>query len=339
MSGLVLNSEQERDLLNCVTDGGEVFDVVFVGGGVGALSGAIYASRDGLKTLVLEGTMVSSTDSPGGALLLTSEIENFPGFPKGAGYDLIQTIREQALSFGADIREERVADIEFTHEKGKCHLISTQDGNVYAARTIILTMGAQARLLPVEGVEKFLGNGVSTCGTCDAFMFKDRKVVLVGGGDTACEDVLLLTKYASHVTMLVRGKELRSSGPESRIIVDHPDVTILYETELSSIEEKDDRIVKVTTEGKHSEELDVEGVFIAIGSDPATGFLQSSPVSLDSDGYILTLGDSTRVASNIPGVFAAGDVADKVYRQAVTSAGKGVQAALEARSYLNDVGA
>lgn len=339
MTNYILTEKQEAELMTSVRDGGDTFDIIFIGGGVAALSGAIYASRDGFKTLVLEGSIISSTDAPGGALLLTNEIENFPGFPAGSGQDLIETIRSQALNFGATIIEERVEEFLPNMKHGCCHQVRTDEGNIFKGRAIIFAMGANARLLGVPNEEKFLGRGVSTCGTCDAFMFKDKRVVLVGGGDTACEDVLLLTKYAKHVTMIVRGDKLRSTGPEARIIADHPEVTILYKTKLEKIisNEDDTKITKVIIEGQTSGEIKTEGVFIAIGSDPSTTFLKSHPlITLDSDGYIKTINGLTRIDTPIPGLYAAGDVTDKIYRQAVTSAGKGVQAALEARSYLNN---
>lgn len=331
-----LNETQVETLTETVQNGGRVFDVLYIGGGVAALSGAIYSARDGLKTLVLEGIPLSNTEGPGGALMLTSEIENFPGFfPAGSGTDLIEKIKNQATHFGADIREELVEEVQFSRIQGSCHTVITEEGNTYLARTIIIATGAKARLLGVPGEDDFLGRGVSTCGTCDGFMFKDKDVVIVGGGDTACEDALLLTRYANKVTLLVRGDKLRSAGPEARIIAEHPDVNIRYNTRLTAVH-GDASISSVRLETADGvESLDVQGVFIAIGSDPASSFLEGTGVELDNEGYVLSNENTTVKSDGIVGVFAAGDVADKYYRQAITSAGKGVQAALEARHYLN----
>lgn len=331
-----LNEEQVETLTQSIQTGGKVFDVLYIGGGVAALSGAIYSARDGLKTLVLEGIPLSNTEGPGGALMLTSEIENFPGFfPAGSGADLVDQIREQAVHFGADIREELVEEVHFSNKVGACHKVITDEGDEYLARSVVIATGAKARLLGIPGEDEFLGRGVSTCGTCDGAMFNGLEVVIVGGGDTACEDVLLLTRYASKVTMLVRGDKLRSAGPEARIIAEHPDVEIRYNSKLVEIHgDKSITHVTVDTEGTQTE-LSVQGVFIAIGSDPTSSFLKGTGVKLDDQGYVLTNEDTTVVSDTVVGVFAAGDVADKVYRQAITSAGKGVQAALEARHYLN----
>lgn len=315
------------------------FDIIIVGGGVAGLSAAIYAARDGFKTLVLEGTVESSVDAPGGALLLTSDIENFPGFLGGEGAELISIIRTQAENFGADIREERVANLDATTETGGTHRITTTDGNVYCTRTVILATGAVARRLGIKGEDELYGRGVSTCATCDGFFYREKTVAVVGGGDTAIEDALLLTRYAKNVHLIVRGDTFRASGPEAREILTHPNVTILWNSTVEEVvaTEAGNAVDHLLVKSKNgtTTELNVDGMFIAIGSDPATKFLENSLVETDEDGYIQTLQGTTRVKGNLPGIFAAGDVADKVFRQAITSAGKAVEAALEARAYIN----
>jgi thioredoxin reductase (NADPH) len=336
-------TEQDRKLIDSVHNCSK-FDVVIVGGGVAGLSAGIYAARDGFKTLILEGTVESSVDAPGGALLLTSEIENFPGFVQGEGAELIGIIRGQAETFGADIREERVQSIDAALEAGKMHTITTRDddGEIheYCARTIILATGAVARRLGIPGEDELYGQGVSTCATCDGFFFKEKKVAVVGGGDTAVEDALLLTRYAKEVTLIVRGSHLRASGPEARAVLEHPDITILWNSSVKSInpnqtQDAVDYAIVINSETGVETQIDIDGLFVAIGSDPATSFLKDSVILTDRDGYILVADGSTRVQGAIPGVFAAGDAVDRVYRQAITSAGQAVQAALEARAYLN----
>lgn len=329
---------QDKELLNSVNHCTK-FDVVIIGGGVAGLSAGIYAARDGFKTLILEGTVESSVDAPGGALLLTSDIENFPGFIQGEGAELVNIIRTQAENFGATIKEERAAKIEAGLQIGQMHKIWTTDGNEYCARTIILATGAVARRLGIPGEDELYGRGVSTCATCDGFFFREKNVAVVGGGDTAVEDALLLTRYAKSVTLVVRGSEFRASGPEAREILKHPDVNIVWESTVEQVvPTKDGNAVDhilIKNKDNTVTPLDVDGLFIAIGSDPATGFLKDSVIQTDSDGYILTVDGSTRVQGAVPGVFAAGDAADRVFRQAITSAGRAVEAALEARAYIN----
>lgn len=315
------------------------FDIVIIGGGVAGLSAGIYAARDGFKTLVLEGTTVSSVEMPGGALNLTSSIENFPGFIGGEGAELVGLIRSQAETFGADIREERVKHLEATLEKGGIHRIYTEEGNEYCARSVIIATGAVARRLGIPGEDELYGQGVSTCATCDGFFFREKDVAVVGGGDTAIEDALLLTRYAKSVHLIVRGDKFRASGPEAREVLAHPDITVLWESEVQEVIANEDgtlvdHLVVKDHKGSTSN-LKVDGLFVAIGSDPATSFLRQSIIMTDTDGYVHTVEGSTRVQGNVPGVFAAGDVADRVFRQAITSAGKAVEAALEARAYLN----
>lgn len=310
------------------------YDVVIIGGGVAGLSAAIYAARDGFRTLVLEGEPISNVDAPGGALMLTANIENFPGFVQGEGMELISIIRTQAEEFGADIVEERAESLQLNTVHGKIHLVKTED-HEYRAKSIILATGAVARQLGIPGETELYGRGVSTCATCDGFFYQDKTVAVVGGGDTAVEDALFLTRYAKKVYLLPRKYELRASGPEAREILEHPKVEILWASEMESIIEAEETVAGIVYKQEGEvKDLVVDGLFVAIGRDPATGFLAGSPVETDDEGYIKTIDNSTRVVGDIPGVFAAGDAVDRVFRQAITSAGKAVEAELEARHYL-----
>lgn len=317
------------------------YDVIVVGGGVAGLSAGLYAARDGFSTLILEGDFVSATEMPGGALLLTPEIENFPGFPGGEGAALVSTIKEQAKRFGATIVRDLVEDINFATEICHLHTIKTLKGSTYEGRTVILATGAVARQLGVEGEADFIGRGVSTCATCDGFFFEDKKVVVVGGGDTAVEDALFLRRYASEVTMLVRGSSLRSTGPEAReayALSEEKDsnFNILWNTSVKSIENNGEQVTAVTYIDQNGAGLlEIDGVFVAIGRDPSTAFLaNSNGVELDEEGYILVEDNSNEVRGTAVGVFAAGDAVDKRFRQAITSAGRAVESALQAREYL-----
>lgn len=309
----------------------ETYDVVIVGGGVAGLTSALYASRDGYKTLVLEGTYASSVDYPGGALMLTPDIENFPGYTGETGEELIGLIRAQAEKFGTNFEGKRAEKI--VHGKTS-HTIHTNEGDLIITKTIILAMGATARTLGLEGEVELYGAGVSTCATCDGAFFAEKSVAVVGGGDTAVEDALFLTRYADKVNLIVRKDSLKASGPQAREILTHPKVQILWNSEVVSIKGVEAGYVQGVTlcSDGNLYDLDVTGLFVAIGRDPATGFLKESGIKLDNENYVKVDGDSTR--TNVAGIFAAGDVVDKIYRQAITSAGKGAQAALEARHHI-----
>lgn len=316
------------------------FDIAIIGGGVAGLSAGIYAARDGFSTLIIEGDFVSNTDMPGGALLLTPEIENFPGFMRGEGTELIDTIRTQAENFGANIVTELVESVNFSEDMCGWHTITTNAGTEYKVKAVILATGAIARQLGVSGEMDYIGKGVSTCATCDGFFYTDKEVVVVGGGDTAVEDALFLRRYASKVTMIVRGDSFRATGPDAREALElsekeDSNFNIIWHSAVQSVNGTDGTVTSVTyhTEGE-THELSTDGLFVAIGRDPSTSFLANSNVALDQEGYIIRDGISNKVAGNSKGVFAAGDAVDKKFRQAITSAGRAVEAALEAREYL-----
>lgn len=310
-----------------------LYDVIIVGGGPAGLTAGLYTSRGGLKTLVLEGEFLSNTEMPGGQLMLTPEIENYPGFPGGTGDTLIDIMRSQTESFGAEIRTEMAIAMSL---EGSIRTVMTSEG-VYAGRSIIVATGAVARRLGVVGEDVHFGRGVSVCATCDGAFFRDKTVVVVGGGDTAVEDALFMTKFAKHVYVVHRRDKLRSTGPEARALIEHPNVTMVWNSTVSSIlgEAKVECVELTDIRTQETSLMSVDGVFVAIGHDPATAFLGtegSSLVELGVGNYILLKDRSTY--TSVPGVFAAGDVADDVYRQAITAAASGCQAALDAERWL-----
>jgi thioredoxin reductase (NADPH) len=316
------------------------FDVIIIGGGVAGLSAGVYTARDGFSTLIIEGDYVSNTDMPGGALLLTPDIENFPGFVKGEGQELISIIRGQAEKFGSHIVTELVETAEFAEDICCLHTITTNAGNVYTAKTVILATGAVARQLGVAGELDFIGHGVSTCATCDGFFYTEKEVVVVGGGDTAVEDALFLRRYADKVTMFVRGNEFRATGPDAREALELSELeddsfNIIWNSRITSVNGEDGKVTSVSyLHDGVTQELKTDGMFVAIGRDPSTRFLQGTKVPLDEENYIVRAVESNKVAGATVGVFAAGDAVDKRFRQAATSAGRAVEAALEAREYL-----
>ena len=296
--------------------------VAIVGSGPAGLAAAIYASRAELSTTVYAG------EEPGGQLTKTTEIENYPGVVGKTGPELMVMMTQQASKFGARVEYETVTDID--------KLRSEYDA-------VILAMGASPRLLGV-GEEKYWGKGFSTCAVCDAAFYKGKNVYVVGGGDSAIEDATALTKFASHVTLLVRGDKLRASvAMQKRLESYKEQITIMWKTNLKAIRGQRVEELVLDVDGNEQTVL-AEGLFFAIGHIPATGFLINSSVELDSEGYILTQaaknlqGSTTKVdwptMTNVSGVFAAGDCVDHRYRQAGTAVGMGIQAALDAERWL-----
>lgn len=302
-------------------------DVIVVGGGISGLSAGLYAARGGRDTLVLEGELVSSVDYPGGQLMLTPEIENFPGFAGGSGEDLVTLVRHQAQGAGAQIRTERVTEFHPDPDTG-LHTVVTSEGT-YSAPVIILATGAIARRLEVEGEDRLFGRGVSTCATCDGAFFKGKTVAVVGGGEVAVEDALYLTRHAAQVYMIHRRDQLRATSPQARDIVTNPLVQMVWNSHVTQVhgQNKVDSITVVNSDGEETL-LPLDGLFVAVGHDPQSEILRqgSGLVELFDNGYVVTNGTRT----NIPGVYAAGDVVDSVYRQAITAAASGAQAAMDA---------
>ena len=299
--------------------------VVIIGGGPAGYTAALYAARANLSPVVLTGSTI------GGQLSLTSEIENFPGFPESlGGMDLMDRMKQQAERFGAEMRYEEVTSVDF--EPGS-HRIRT-DGDEYTAKAVVISTGSSPRLLGVPGEERFFGRGVSTCATCDGAFYRDRKVAVVGGGDSAMEEGLFLTRFASHVWVIHRRHELRASRIMQERALKHPKIAFEWGAVVDEV--LGDETTGVTgvrvreLESDQVRELDAEGLFIAIGHTPNTGLFRDQ-LEVDGQGYILT---DRRQHTSVPGVFAGGDVQDHVYRQAVTAAGTGCAAAMEAEKYI-----
>ncbi|HEV2778497.1 MAG TPA: thioredoxin-disulfide reductase [Actinophytocola sp.] len=305
----------------------EIRNLIIVGSGPAGYTAAVYAARAQLQPLVFEGTQY------GGALMTTTEVENYPGFRDGImGPDLMEQMRDQAERFGADIRTEDVESLELT---GPVKYV-TANGVRYAARAVVLAMGAAARYLHVPGEQELLGHGVSACATCDGFFFRDHDIVVIGGGDSAMEEAIFLTKFARSVTIVHRREEFRAS----KIMLERARANDKIRWRLNTVVEEvlgDGSVtgvrVRDTKTGAEST-LPVTGVFVAIGHDPRSGLVRDQ-VDLDDDGYVLTYperGGSTY--TKLDGVFAAGDLVDRTYRQAVTAAGTGCAAAIDAERWL-----
>ena len=300
-------------------------DVIVIGSGPAGYTAAIYTARAELKPLVFEGT------SFGGALMTTTEVENFPGFKSGImGPELMDEMREQALRFGADLQME---DVESVSLEGPIKEVVTADGERHRARSVILAMGAAARYLGVPGEQELLGRGVSACATCDGFFFKEQDIAVVGGGDSAMEEATFLTRFARSVTLIHRRDEFRASKIMLERARANDKITFLTNTAPIAVEGDTTvtglRVRNLVT-GEEST-LPVTGLFVAIGHDPRSELVRGA-VEVDPEGYVLVHGGSTE--TSLPGVFAAGDLVDRTYRQAITAAGSGCAAAIDAERWL-----
>ncbi|NMO02580.1 thioredoxin-disulfide reductase [Gordonia sp. TBRC 11910] len=313
-----------------MTDNDQIHDIIIIGSGPAGYTAAVYAARAELSPIVFEGTQF------GGALMTTTEVENFPGFQSGIqGPALMDEMREQALRFGADLRMEDVDAVRLAGDVKEVEV----DGEIYRARAVILAMGAAARYLDVPGEQELLGRGVSACATCDGFFFKDQDIAVIGGGDSAMEEATFLTKFARKVYLVHRRDEFRSSRIMLDRARDNEKIEFITNAAVESVH-GETGVTSLTlrktdngTAGDETATLDVTGMFVAIGHDPRSELVRGQ-VELDDDGYVKVSGRTTY--TSLPGVFAAGDLVDHTYRQAITAAGSGCSAAIDAERWLAD---
>jgi thioredoxin reductase (NADPH) len=314
----------------------EVRDVVIIGSGPAGLTAAIYAARANLAPLVIEGEPSSTSDQPGGQLMLTSDIENFPGFIEGlAGPELMGNMRAQAQRFGAEYLTTKVSRVDLSERPFKVWAPdpSTGEEREFRARSVIVSTGARSLMLGLESEQRLLSRGVSTCATCDGFFFRGQDIAVVGGGDSALEEAIFLTKFAESVTVIHRRKELRASKIMQDRAFKNPKIRFLWDTVVTDVD-GDQKVtglhLRNTVTGEESY-LGVGGLFVAIGHVPNTDLFVGQ-LDMEETGYLVTAAGST--ATNVEGVFACGDVQDHVYRQAVTAAGTGCMAAIDAERWL-----
>jgi len=306
----------------------ETREVIIVGSGPAGLTAAIYTARANLHPLVIEGI------GAGGQLMLTTDVENYPGFVEGIlGPELMAQFREQAVRFGAEFVTADVDRVDLSSDPKRVWV----HGQEYAAHTIIISTGAQARMLGLDSERKLLGHGVSTCATCDGFFFRGQEIAVVGGGDSAVEEATFLTRFADKVTLVHRRKELRASKIMQDRAFANPKIEFRWNSKVESVigDGSVKGLVLRDVETDATSELAVSGVFVAIGHDPNTKLFVDQ-IDLDPDGYVLTVPGTTQ--TSVPGVFAGGDVQDRTFRQAITAAGSGCMAALEAERYIEALG-
>ncbi|WP_117213544.1 thioredoxin-disulfide reductase [Allorhizocola rhizosphaerae] len=303
----------------------DVRDLIIIGSGPAGYTAAVYAARASLKPLVIEGV------ESGGALMTTTEVENFPGFPDGVmGPELMDQMRKQAERFGAEFVTDNASRVDLTGGIKRVWVNETE----YRARAVILSTGSAWRPLGVPGEQELLGHGVSSCATCDGFFFRGQRIVVVGGGDSAMEEATFLTKFAEQVTIIHRRDEFRASKIMAERALSNPKIDVAWNTVVEEIVGTDGKVSGVQVRDLKTGEtrlMPVTGVFVAIGHDPRSELFHGQ-VDLDLNGYVLVEAPSSR--TNLPGVFAAGDLVDHTYRQAITAAGTGCVAALDAERYL-----
>ena len=304
-------------------------NVIIIGTGCAGWTSAIYTARANLKPLVLAG------EQPGGQLTTTTDVENFPGFPEGVmGPDLMMRMQQQAEKFGTRVEYEMVNSVEKNADGD--FTLTTAGGKNYQSKTVIIATGASPRHLGLPNEKELIGRGLTSCATCDGAFYPDVPVVVIGGGDSACEEADFLTRFASKVYLVHRRDELRASKIMADRVLSNDKIEPVWNSRVTDYLTDDEghmRAVKIhnTASGEDSE-VEVKCVFVAIGHDPNTAFLEGSGVDVDENGYVLQAGHST--TSNVEGIFSAGDVADHIYRQAITAAGNGCQAALDAERYI-----
>lgn len=312
----------------------KIRNVLIIGSGPAGLTAAIYAARANLKPLVIEG---GAPNLPGGQLMITSDVENFPGFAEGImGPELMERMRDQAARVGADFVTENVCEVDFSKRPFR---VITDGEREFFAKTAIVTTGASAKWLGLTSETALYGKGVSACATCDGFFFRGKHVVVVGGGDTALEEANYLARMAAKVTLVHRRDTFRASQIMQDRAFANPKIEVIWDSVVKQIHDPDaGRVTGVTLQNLKTDETTfhpVDGVFIAIGHTPNTKMF-AGQLTMNADGYILT--EPGRPITNIPGVFAAGDVQDTIYKQAVTAAGSGCQAAMDAERFLEEHG-
>lgn len=314
---------------------GEPWDVVIIGSGPASLTAAIYTTRGAASTLILGG------EKWGGQLMLTTEVDNYPALPGIQGPELIQKMREHSTRFGAEFIEKNVESVDFSARggQGKDFFELTAGGQKYLARSVVIATGADTRWLGVPGEDKLRGRGVSSCAPCDAPFFKNKNVLVVGGGDSAMEEALVLTKFATSITIVHRRDEFRASAAMQQKVFEKEkvgQVKIIWDSEVVEFigEQKLEKVKLKNDKTGETSEIAVDGAFVAIGHIPSTQIFKG-PIELDAKGYIVV---HNHTKTNVPGVFVAGDVHDYHYRQAVTAAGFGCMAALETLKYLEELG-
>ena len=306
-------------------------NTIIIGSGPAGYTAAIYAARADLNPIIYTGL------EPGGQLTTTTEVDNFPGYPNGVdGPTMMNELKEQAERFGTKVEIDFISKVDFSKEKGGIHRLYTQNGDEIKSKTVIISTGASAKYLGLPSEKRLIGGGVSACAVCDGFFYKNQDVAIVGGGDTAIEEATYLAKICSKVTMVVRKDHFRASKAMQNRLDNYDNIKVLFNNEIEEVigENVVEGIkIKNNINNKVSE-LKITGLFIAIGHSPNTSIFKGI-VEMDDGGYIIT--DKTSTKTNIHGVFAAGDVQDKDYRQAVTAAGTGCMAALDAERYLQEV--
>lgn len=308
-----------------------ILDCVIVGSGPSGYTAAIYAARADLKPELYTGL------EPGGQLTTTTEVDNFPGYPNGiTGPELMMDLQKQAERFDTKVHYEMITKVEFSKEVGGVHKLWAGNKEILA-KTVIISTGATAKYLGLEDEKTYAGGGVSACATCDGFFYKGKDVIVVGAGDTAAEEATYLAKMCSKVTMLVRRDQFRASKAMIHRVMNTPNIEVKFNHELIGIEGENslvERAVVINNQTQETFKIDVHGIFIAIGHKPNTEIFKDQ-ITTDENGYIVTEKGSSR--TNLPGVFAAGDVQDHVYRQAITAAGSGCMAAIDAERYLAEL--
>ena len=308
-----------------------ILDCVIIGSGPSGFTAAIYAARADLKPELYTGLQ------HGGQLTTTTEVDNFPGYPEGVtGPKMMEDLQKQAERFDTKVHYEMITKVEFSKEKGGIHKLWAGEKEILA-KTVIISTGATAKYLGLDDEKKYSGGGVSACATCDGFFYRNQEVIVVGAGDTAAEEATYLANICSKVTMLVRKNYFRASKAMTHRVEKTPNIEVKFNHELRGIKGENNLVetaVVINNQTQETSEIPVSGIFIAIGHQPNTEIFKGQ-IDMDENGYIITEGKSSR--TNLPGVFAAGDVQDHIYRQAVTAAGSGCMAAIDAERYLGEL--